>query len=70
MTFGNPWDCKMLRNSNVSCVQTSSTGKVIGNSQGADHFEAKRAVDQEENQVDDLAYVDHGVEVIVALNEG
>jgi len=42
----------------------------IGNSQGTDHFETKRAIDHEENQVDDLAYVDHGIEVIVALDKG
>lgn len=34
MTFGNPWDCNMLRNSNVSCAQSSLTGNKIGNSQG------------------------------------
>lgn len=36
----------------------------------ANHFEAKRAINHQENQVHDLAYVDHGVEVIVTLNEG
>ena len=36
----------------------------------AHHFEAIRAVYHEEDEVRDLGYVNHGVEVIVALDEG
>lgn len=33
--------------------------KAVGNYGTADHFKAKRTIDHEENQVNDLAYVDH-----------
>ena len=69
MTFGKPWDCSMLRNSNVSLNKFQQLYAKFASMIEAHHFEPKRPIHQQQNQIGDLPYVNHGVEVVVALQK-
>jgi hypothetical protein len=67
MTFGKPWDWRMLRNSKVSCARCYEFAE--SKKTKTNHLETIRCVDHEEDQVRNLADVDHRVEVIIGFDE-
>jgi hypothetical protein len=58
----------MFRNSNVSCGSSQQL-HTVEVPEGAHHLKAKGAVDHEEDEVGNLADVDHRVQVVIALDE-
>ena len=73
MTFGNPCDWRMLRNSKVSCMYVNKFHKeIFGGDDVIDtyHLKTERAVYHEQYEISDFSNVNHTVEVVVTFDKG